>query len=1791
MRQTPDRLREIASHLKDKMNLRSLIVTLAAIVVFTTTYMLILPAFTLDSQSAAEQGGIDVPAVETTAEDTSDSTDSAVADEKAAANDANANANQAEASGETKADQSAEKADAKAKEPNESAAKVKAADPEKSDVKLLTGKKTITARQGKGDDFAISAVVSTDAKVPADVTITATELGKNTDGFDYDQYKDDALAALKKDSSDVKSIKSIKFYDISLESDSQDKSVEPSAPVSVKISYEDGMKVSDADNIRIVHFAEQKNGSEKAQVLDANKNNVETTTAANGSKVTEASFDTDGFSKFAVVEVETIEKTVITADGKTYKVSVSYDKNAKIPEGSELEVKELTGDDYDAYLEKAASKLDKNAEDLGMAKFFDITIRNGDDEVKIASPVDVEIKLLDSDNLADSTQVLHFASEDKADVVDSKVDGDTVKFAADGFSVYAVVDDNTGDTARATVKFFGKNPNGDPVATYYVKNDDTLEEIKTIVPDPGIGGTLDSQQSFAGWYIGDTDDYTADTEPLTIEGVRDYLEKLDIKEGDVVNVYAMIFKHFNITYYGDDPNVSLGTHTIHARVSADSASYTVSMSYTPDSHQNFKGWKTTAADGGNNISGWEEGTVYANGTDITVSGDVIFNVEAPTGNWLVYHANGKGGTYNAPQFYLQNEKTSPAVNATQENMKRNGYTFKGWYTDEACTAGNEFTFGETIDDNVDIYAKWEPNETAPYTVILWGQNADRSAYEVLGSYVTNGRVGQNIPYTVVENGDEDYVTGVGANNGHYTGFSIKDADKNQQVKIKPEGDAVLNLHYDRIEYDLRFYLYWQNGNTYYYGNNSAAQGNTFGVVTTHTTNNANNLPSTTRPTYTSTVKSNNNVGDRYDNTERNYSATYFVLHAYYGQDISSMWPKYSELEGVGNNRPVSYVMMVGTSQKPRPSSGGDGTVKGLVSTLDNKILGATNDSDGNFLIVRFPNNSNDWRYHIWYETVEGEDYSGKTTHYYNGKTYYEDTVLEVRSSNTDINQQNAPQYTGYEDAFRRNQNWNGDNSWTTSGRTLNHINYVYNRLKYPIEYFDGNYVDGNGNVIQNRATHILHESGKIAHGAKIPDADKNYVPQLPAGEEGYVFEGWYLDEACTIPYPWNTMPVGGVKVYAKWRQIQYRVFLHPNADKDGQSDPTLSWGDESAPATEKQQMNFRISYGGKVSTPTGTRTGYEFVGWYRDPACTQVFSADAFELNETTVTADYDKTKDFTDVMDKWGKGATTNADTDRPWITKKFELYGKWRVILEGADGIKVEYDAGELGIASTAPTDDKLYLDEANSVAQAASSPKDAEKYQFLYWVVQKWDDTAGKYVDTGVEVYPGDSFTVKAENAKVEDLGSDKKSYTVRLRAEYGEKDVETPTHINWYANNGTGDTRSDNHLQINEAVNVRAANTFSYEGHRFLGWARMTEVSDQDGRVITIGNTSPENLKMDLDEDDLWLKWDPEHDNGAGKPKGAFIATALTGDGIAAGTVIDKVAADERLDYHGLVAVWEAEKYEVTIEKKVGEGTAADRARTFSIDYSSNVSGKYAGTFDLSDGQSSKIKEGTVTKVVPYGTVITVVEDEETFADFEKTYSAKLQVTAEGDNGSSTVTDGDTVNPETGTTNSFKITGDTKITVQNDRKAYEITFSKTDESGKALSGSTFELYVQNSSGTYVNALEENEKMSLGTVTKELRTGNYKLVEVGAPNGYIIANGEILFTIAGNGDVTITGNPTFTDGTTVVAAVSGKTITIKNEPGKPLPSTGGIGTTIFYILGSLLVVGCGIVLISRRRMGSDK
>ncbi len=1081
-------------------------------------------------------------------------------------------------------------------------------------------------------------------------------------------------------------------------------------------------------------------------------------------------------------------------------------------------------------------------------------------------------------------------------------------FSATGFSVYAVIESVT---PRLTLTF---KERGGADAVMIIKAADTEAEVAQIIYDPGVEG-LANNEVFKGWV--EDQEFTAETPLLTIDDIRTAARTTvaGLTADSSEDYYPAIYKQYTIEYIsGGENSITQGKELAETPKHATQIPYTVNQGYTVDDNHNFEGW--LVSDGRDNIvSATYNGTaldisdpdtIYPNGTQMVLTGSVQFAASAPEGHWLVFDENGKGGKYNAPQFVLTGSTTSQPV--PNSEMTRYGYSFGGWYyfpegaTIPAADAHGSrdltnalpYTFGRTIDETTTIYAKWNPNTNASYTVIFWTQNLDRTGYEVADSYAgQNGTVGQEITYTVVDNGDEDYVTGIG-NYGHYTGFNLVDADKNQHVEITPEGDAVLNLHYDRIEYNFKFYLYRDGtqNNRWDYANNSGTGRELNDLVTWHTNQ-------TEHPSVSGYTIQSENVGGR--------TYHYFSITAYYGQDISGegMWPRYSNFIGANGRDAVSFVMMVGTALKPNPTSTGTGTVKGVISVMNENILGATNSASGNYVVVRFPGNANNWRYHIWFETVEGEDYSNKTTHVYNEKTYYEDNVMEVRSSNLDVDAQNEPKYTGFDFDTKLGNNWNpNDISYWTSGNnpTLYHLNYIYNRQQYKISYFDGNYVDGNGNQIQNRASQLLHESSAIGQGATIADEYINYVPNLPNGEAGYVFEGWYLDEGCTTKYTWTKMPVGGIQVYAKWRQIQYRVFLHPMADISEDPlvvDTTLDWGSAS------QQMNFRGTYGKKISVPTGKRHGYEFFGWYTDPNYSHVFNANTV-LNDSTVTAAYDKTVDMTDTMDIWGHGATTNSDitgnngTDRFWITRKLDLYAKWSAIVIGADGIGIVYDANG---GTNAPTDHALYVDNASVIAGSASTPPQVAEgetpLRFKHWVLQTWNGTA--YVDTNTVLLPGESFHALTTDAKItdnnnggaviaiDDLQDDGRyTYTVQLRAEYEEVEEPTPTHIDWYRNDGSAAFHSDTTgeygaLLINEAVAIQGAQTRT--GYKFLGWARVEEPAT--GSVATT---------QSLTASDLYLFYSTD---------GSFHVNSETG------TTVTKVAADEKQPYHAMFAVWQAE----------------------------------------------------------------------------------------------------------------------------------------------------------------------------------------------------------------------------------------------------------------------------------------
>lgn len=92
--------------------------------------------------------------------------------------------------------------------------------------------------------------------------------------------------------------------------------------------------------------------------------------------------------------------------------------------------------------------------------------------------------------------------------------------------------------------------------------------------------------------------------------------------------------------------------------------------------------------------------------------------------------------------------------------------------------------------------------------------------------------------------------------------------------------------------------------------------------------------------------------------------------------------------------------------------------------------------------------------------------------------------------------------------------------------------------------------------------------------------------------------------------------------------------------------------------------------------------------------------------------------------------------------------------------------------------------------------------------------------------------------------------------------------------------------------------------------------------------------------------------------------------------------------------------------------------------------------------------------------------------------------------------------------------------------------------------------------------------------------LDSDTYYLHEVKAPAGYNILKADVKVEIKGATKAEGSEELTYT---TVVAKVN-------NQSGPEFPSTGGMGTTLFYAVGGLLVVGAIVLLVTRRRAGSE-
>ena len=259
----------------------------------------------------------------------------------------------------------------------------------------------------------------------------------------------------------------------------------------------------------------------------------------------------------------------------------------------------------------------------------------------------------------------------------------------------------------------------------------------------------------------------------------------------------------------------------------------------------------------------------------------------------------------------------------------------------------------------------------------------------------------------------------------------------------------------------------------------------------------------------------------------------------------------------------------------------------------------------------------------------------------------------------------------------------------------------------------------------------------------------------------------------------------------------------------------------------------------------------------------------------------------------------------------------------------------------------------------------------------------------------------------------------------------------------------------------------------------------------------------------------------------------------------------------------------------------------------------------GSIDLTDGQFSVVTETddscTFHVVInDLKTINGISAGDKVVVEYKSTLNDKAEIGAAGNPNEAYLEYSN--NPYSDSTTT---TPKDKVTVF----TYKVTVNKIDNEHNALKGAAFALYKKVGDGEdpwKLVALNNAKETADGYVIEDankttfewtgLDDGIYKIVEIITPDGYNTIDNQV-FTVTATHEAESTDpqltelNGNAADGSVITftpdKAAGSLTTDVVNQSGATLPSTGGIGTTIFYVVGGGLMVAAVILLVTKKRM----
>ena len=173
-----------------------------------------------------------------------------------------------------------------------------------------------------------------------------------------------------------------------------------------------------------------------------------------------------------------------------------------------------------------------------------------------------------------------------------------------------------------------------------------------------------------------------------------------------------------------------------------------------------------------------------------------------------------------------------------------------------------------------------------------------------------------------------------------------------------------------------------------------------------------------------------------------------------------------------------------------------------------------------------------------------------------------------------------------------------------------------------------------------------------------------------------------------------------------------------------------------------------------------------------------------------------------------------------------------------------------------------------------------------------------------------------------------------------------------------------------------------------------------------------------------------------------------------------------------------------------------------------------------------------------------------------------------------------------------TNKARVEYDAYVSVESEVQVFTFGFTleKVDAKDNSVKLKDVVFKLTNAAGEYYTAGAADrfgaKEATVATdangniVFAGLAAGQYTLTEVSNPNkGYNLLTDPLVITVNADGSISYNNS-----------AVKDNVLVVENSKGSMLPTTGGVGTTIFYVVGLVLVLTAGVTLVARRRTDAD-